>query len=138
MPRGLPAFRATWRFRFGLHRSLEFMLKVLLSRRVLFAALCVGMTGAPGAVDAADAAAGRAKAQMCGVCHGPIGMSATPDAPNLAGQPEIYLSSQLRAYRSGERRHEVMTVVAKALSDDEIANLAAWFSSIRVEAKAPN
>jgi cytochrome c553 len=114
------------------------MPKLLISRRLLLAALCVGMTGAPDIVDAADAAAGRAKAQTCGVCHGPIGISTAPDAPNLAGQPEIYLSSQLRAFRSGERRHEVMTVIAKPLTDDEIASLAAWFSSIRVEAKAPN
>ena len=72
------------------------------------------------------------------MCHGTIGISTLPDAPNLAGQPEIYLSSQLRAYRSGERRHEVMTLIAKPLSDDDIANLAAWFSSVRIEAKAPN
>jgi len=87
---------------------------------------------------AAAAAAGRTKAQMCSVCHGAIGISTVPDAPNLAGQPEIYLSNQLRAYRSGERRHEVMAVIAKPLSDDDIANLAAWFSSVRIEAKAPN
>jgi len=87
---------------------------------------------------AADAAAGRQKAQACAVCHGPLGLSATPDAPNLAGQPAIYLASQLRAYRGGSRKHEVMTVMAKPLSDDDIANLAAWFSSVRVEARAPD
>ncbi len=75
---------------------------------------------------------------MCSVCHGANGISTLPDAPNLAGQPEIYLVNQLRAYRSGERRHEVMSVVAKPLSDDDIASLAAWFSSIRIEAKPAN
>jgi cytochrome c553 len=60
-----------------------------------------------------------------------------PDAPNLAGQPVIYLAAQLRAYRSGARKHEVMAVMAKPLSDDDIQNLAAWFASIRVEASAP-
>jgi cytochrome c553 len=44
---------------------------------------------------------------------------------------------QLRAYRSGERRHEIMAVIAKPLTDTDIADLAAWFSSIKVEAKAP-
>jgi cytochrome c553 len=114
------------------------MLKRLPSARALFVSLFLGMTAGPGAVHAADAAAGKAKAQMCAVCHGTIGISTAPDAPNLAGQSEIYLSNQLRAYRSGERRHEVMSVIAKPLTDDEIASLAAWFSSIRIEAKAPN
>ena len=114
------------------------MPKRLLSAKVLFVSLCFATTGVPVGADAADSAAGRAKAQMCAVCHGPIGISTTPDAPNLAGQPEIYLSNQLRAYRSGERRHEVMTVVAKPLTDDDIASLAAWFSSIRVDARTPN
>lgn len=85
--------------------------------------------------DAADAAAGRAKAQTCSVCHGPSGIAVAPDTPNLAGQPETYLVRQLRAFRAGERRHEVMNVIAKPLTDDDIANLAAWFSSFAVEAK---
>ncbi|MEO5784075.1 MAG: cytochrome c [Casimicrobiaceae bacterium] len=89
------------------------------------------------AVVAADAVAGRAKAQACAVCHGPLGLSTQPDAPNLAGQPAVFLSSQLRAYRSGERRHEVMNIMAKPLSDDDIDNLAAWFSSVRIDAHAP-
>jgi cytochrome c553 len=86
---------------------------------------------------AGDAEAGRQKATACSVCHGPLGVSMRPDAPNLAGQPEIYLAIQLRAYRGGTRHHEIMSLIAKPLSDDEIVNLAAWFSSIRVEAQAP-
>ena len=86
----------------------------------------------------ADTVAGKAKAQPCSVCHGTTGISTLPDAPNLAGQPAIYLSNQLHAYRNGDRRHEVMSLVAKGLSDDEIADLAAWFSSIHIEAKLPN
>ena len=86
---------------------------------------------------AQDAAAGRAKAQACTVCHGPKGISTAPDAPNIAGQPAIYLSAQLRAYRSGARKHEVMAVMAKPLTDDDIQNLAAWYASIRIEATLP-
>jgi cytochrome c553 len=86
---------------------------------------------------AANAAAGRAKAQACAVCHGELGLSTQPEAPNLAGQPAVFLSTQLRAYRNGERRHEVMSIMAKSLSDDDIDNLAAWFSSVRIEAHAP-
>ncbi|MEP7101651.1 MAG: cytochrome c, partial [Burkholderiales bacterium] len=84
-----------------------------------------------------DIDAGRAKAQACAVCHGPLGVSVAPDAPNLAGQPAIYLSAQLRAYRSGARKHEVMAVMAKPLSDDDIAQLAVWFAAIRIEASSP-
>jgi cytochrome c553 len=85
-----------------------------------------------------DAALGRTKAQACAVCHGPLGVSVTPDAPHLAGQPAIYVAAQLRAYRSGERKHEVMAVMARPLSNDDIQHLAAWFASIRVVAKAPD
>lgn len=84
-----------------------------------------------------DANTGRLKAQACAVCHGPLGLSVTPDAPNLAGQPALYTATQLRAYRSGARKHEVMAVMAKPLTDDDIAQLAAWFASIRVDAQSP-
>ena len=84
---------------------------------------------------AGDAAAGRQKAQACAVCHGPSGLSTTPDAPHLAGQPEIYLAAQLRAYRGGKRTHEVMSLMAKPLTDADIDNLAAWFSSIPIEVR---
>jgi cytochrome c553 len=86
---------------------------------------------------AQDAEAGRAKAAACAVCHGQLGLSVTPDAPNLAGQPALYLAAQLRAYRSGARKHEVMTLMAKPLGDADITNLAAWFGSIKVEAREP-
>lgn len=89
------------------------------------------------AAHAQDAALGRQKATACAVCHGPLGISVTPDAPNLAGQPALYVAAQLRAYRGGTRKHEVMAVLAKTLTDDEISHLAAWFASIRVEAQAP-
>ena len=86
---------------------------------------------------AADNSPGRAKAQACAVCHGPLGISVSPDAPNIAGQPAIYLSAQLKAYRGGERKHEVMSLMAKPLSDEDIASLATWFASIRIEAQPP-
>jgi cytochrome c553 len=101
----------------------------------LAAAIALGL--APGALAAADPQAGRSKAAVCVVCHGQSGISTAPDAPHLAGQPAIYLEAQLESYRSGKRRHEVMNVVAKPLSDADIADLAAWFASIRIEATAP-
>ncbi|WP_349744647.1 c-type cytochrome [Roseateles cavernae] len=102
-------------------------------RSLLFIALLAALPAG-----AQDIAAGRAKAQACAVCHGPLGLSSQPDAPHLAGQSAIYLSGQLKAYRSGARPHEVMAVMAKPLSDTDIANLAAWYAAIRIEAHAPN
>ena len=55
----------------------------------------------------------------------------------LAGQPSAYLEEQLRNYRSGKRSHEVMGVIAKALSDKDIDDLAAWFSAIQIEGTLP-
>ena len=95
------------------------------------------LLGVASAAHPRDAEAGRSKAQTCAVCHGQNGISTTPDAPHLAGQPVIYLVAQLRAYRGGTRAHEVMGLMAKPLSDDDISNLATWFNSIRVEAQLP-
>ena len=78
-----------------------------------------------------------AAAQMCGTCHGANGIATAPDAPNLAGQSAIYTGAQLKAYRSGLRKHEVMNVVAKPLSDADIDTLSAWYASIKIEVKAP-
>jgi len=98
-------------------------------------ALCGAALG--GAAQADDISAGRVKAQACAVCHGALGVSTHPQAPNLAGQPAEYLRAQLRAYRSGARQNEMMTLMAKPLSNDDIDQLAAWFSALRIEATAP-
>ena len=101
------------------------------------ASVLAALLVAPGAQAAGEIEAGRNKAQACAVCHGQLGLSVTPDAPHLAGQPAIYLAAQLKAYRSGKRAHEVMGVMAKPLSDDDIALLAAWYAAIKVEVQAP-
>jgi cytochrome c553 len=85
----------------------------------------------------ADAAAGRTKAAICTTCHGPDGLSRLPNAPHLAGQPELYLTEQLKAYRAEMRKDPMMTVIAKPLSDQDIADLAAWYNSIKVTATLP-
>ncbi|WAC27320.1 c-type cytochrome [Ancylobacter sp. SL191] len=82
---------------------------------------------------AQDAKAGRAKASaQCAVCHGANGLSQHPEAPNLAGQVEMYLMKSLEDFRAGRRSNEMMTVVSKDLTDADIANLAAWYASIRI------
>jgi cytochrome c553 len=80
---------------------------------------------------AADIAAGKSRAAQCAACHGADGHAVMPQTPNLAGQDEDYLAEQLKAFRSGERQNETMSVIAKPLSDAEIDNLAAYFHSLK-------
>ena len=86
---------------------------------------------------AADAAAGRAKAKTCQACHGIDGVSKQAHVPHIAGESEIYLVKQLKAFRDGERKDPQMSIMAKPLSDEDIANLAAWYSSIKITVTVP-
>lgn len=106
-------------------------------RRVAALAAAVCALGAvPWAVHAqGPAGAQPAKLGMCVTCHGEQGLSQLPDAPNLAGQPEIYLREQLRAYRSGKRVNETMNVIAKSLTDAEITELAGWYAGHEIQVK---
>lgn len=92
---------------------------------------------APGPAQAGDARAGRQKLTTCQGCHGLDGLSKNPEAPNLAGQVESYLTRSLEAYRSGERKNESMNIVAKDLSDEDIADVAAYYASIQVDVLPP-
>ncbi len=66
------------------------------------------------------------------VCHGIDGIAKIAEAPNLAGQNERYLTEQLGAFKAGVRRNEMMSIVIQPLSDDDIANLAAYYSAIEI------
>ncbi len=72
----------------------------------------------------------------CAGCHGSDGVSASPVWPNLAGQNDKYLASQLRAYRSGERVNALMSGQANNLSDGQIDALAAHYSALPPAAAA--
>lgn len=83
-----------------------------------------------------DVKRGQIKAQqVCAACHGVKGISTLPTAPNLAGQPQAYLVEQMKQYRSGKRVNEMMTLISKPLSDQEILDTAAWYASIQIEVK---
>jgi cytochrome c553 len=87
---------------------------------------------------AGDAAAGRAKARAaCQTCHGENGSATLAGVPNLSGQQKEYLVEQLRAYRSGSRRNEQMSIIAKPLTDSDIDNVAEWYSSMKVTVEMP-
>jgi cytochrome c553 len=75
---------------------------------------------------AGDAATGKSKAASCTGCHGPVGISNNPMWPNLAGQQEAYLVKQLKSFRDGIREDPM----AKPLSDTDIENLAAYYSTL--------
>ena len=82
---------------------------------------------------AGDAAAGEAKSATCAACHGPKGISPNPIWPNLAGQKDAYLVKQIKAFRDGGRTDPSMAPMAAALSDEDIANLAAYYSAMKCE-----
>ena len=79
---------------------------------------------------AGDAAAGKAKAAACAACHGAEGVSPMDIWPNLAGQKAGYLVNQLKAFRDGGRKNAMMSPMAAGLTDEDIDNLAAYFSSL--------
>ncbi|MEM8957507.1 MAG: c-type cytochrome [Pseudomonadota bacterium] len=84
-----------------------------------------------------DPDAGRAKAGQCRTCHGLDGFARIPIAPHIGGEPEGYLRGQLTAFRDGVRVHEMMSVVAKGLSDQDIADLGAWYGAHTATASLP-
>lgn len=78
-----------------------------------------------------DAAAGKAKSGTCAACHGSAGVSAVPMYPNLAGQKEMYLVKQLKAFKDGSRKDPTMGAMTKPLSDADIKNISAYYASLK-------
>lgn len=99
-------------------------------KKLTLAVTAMVMMTAP-AFAGGDAAKGKAKAAMCAACHGAAGISAIPMYPNLAGQKEAYLAKQLKDFKSGARKDPVMAPMAMPLSDDDVANLSAYFASLK-------
>jgi cytochrome c553 len=95
--------------------------------------LAIASTTINPALAKGDAAAGKAKAAICGACHGMTGTSPNDLWPNLAGQKQGYLAKQIKAFRDGDRKEAMMSPMAAGLSDDDIDNLAAYFSSQKAE-----
>ncbi len=80
---------------------------------------------------AGDAAAGKAKAATCAGCHGANGISAVPTYPNLAGQKDAYLVKQMKAFKDNSRKDPTMNAMAAALSDADMANIAAYYAGMK-------
>ena len=102
-------------------------------KKILVATLACALMGAWGsALAAGDAAAGKAKSAACAGCHGPDGNATVPMYPKIAGQNAQYLESSMKAYKAGERtggQAASMKPMVAALSDQDIANLAAFYAS---------
>ena len=100
-------------------RYRQFLLSVIVAFGVIFPA------------HAADVAAGKTKALfVCSDCHGVADVSVVENFPNLAGQKEKYLVKQLMAFRAGQRKSQEMNLIARQLSDADIANVAAFFAGL--------
>jgi cytochrome c553 len=97
------------------------------------ALLLVAMpTGAQTAAPAGDPQKGAAKVQMCQGCHGIVGWrTAYPEVyrvPKIAGQHPAYIVAALKSYKAGQRSHPSMDAIAASLSDQDMADIAAYYS----------
>jgi len=97
--------------------------------------LGLALAAACGAASAAEAPKAPPKAVQCAACHGPNGIGTGPAFPNLAGQKADYLVKALRDFRSGKRQDEVMSVMAKGLTSEEIDELAQYYEALGQQPK---
>lgn len=100
-------------------------------KRTLLAVGIVALFGIAGtAMAGGDAGAGKAKAAACGGCHGANGEGKKPNPP-LAGLTEGKIVAALKDYKSGKRANPLMKTFASKLSDDDMANLGAYYASLK-------
>ena len=100
------------------------MIKKLITASAIALFMGSGVAWAEG-----DATAGKAKADVCSGCHGAAGMG-DENNPALAGLDAAYQVEQLAAYKSGDREHAMMQMFASQLSDEDMADLAAYYSTL--------
>ena len=96
---------------------------------LVFVSALLAATVANSGLAQGDAAAGQAKSALCATCHGADGNSALAVNPKLAGQNASYLMKQLMDYKSGARVNPTMSAMVASLTDQDIADIAAWYSS---------
>ena len=101
------------------------MKTMLRSLAILLSVVLIPVT-----TQAGDAAAGAKKTTTCIACHGKDGISIAPNYPNLACQKDKYLVKAIKAYKSGARNDPMMKPMVGSLSDADIENLAAFFSTL--------
>ena len=99
-----------------------------LSRSFLISAATVLVLGFSGPVLAGDPDRGKEKSLSCQACHGADGNSPVPMFPIIAGQHQDYLLHSMRSYRTGERTNPIMVAIVQPLSDQDLEDLAAYYS----------
>ena len=99
-------------------------------KKILTLAIALLTLGLASTAMAGDVTAGQTKSAACVACHGADGIAVTPLTPNLKGQKEDYLVVAAAAYRDGDRSNDLMKMFAMSLTDTDIENLAAYFSSL--------
>jgi cytochrome c553 len=92
-------------------------------------AAAIAFASVPALAEKGDAEVGHKKSTPCQACHGPNGVSVSPAFPNLAGQHADYLRTALRHYKEGKRKNPIMAAQVANLSERDIEDLAAYFSS---------
>ena len=104
-------------------RDMKFLSHLAVTSLILFLMVLPATSAAKG-----NANAGSEKAANCEACHGKNGQSLDPNYPNLAGQHQSYLVKALSDYRSGKRSNAIMASFASQLSNQDIQDLAKWYS----------
>lgn len=87
---------------------------------------------------AADLENGRSLSRSCSSCHGKLGIARDPEVPHLAGQSARYIEKSLMDFQKGERQDRRMSLIVNNLSEEDIKDLAAWFSSLEISVVDPN
>ncbi len=101
----------------------------MLKKLLIIAAAASFLNGNASA--AGDAQAGKSKAAVCVACHGAEGVSSLAINPNLAGQVPGYIATQLAAFKSGERENAIMSTQVTNLTDEDMADLDAYYASVK-------
>jgi cytochrome c553 len=101
----------------------------MTAKLVAAVAMAVTLVWTATSLAAGSKEAGQAKAATCAACHGMDGTSVNPEWPNLAGQHESYILKQLNAFHGGQRQNPLMSPMALVLSEQDMADLAAYFSA---------
>jgi cytochrome c553 len=103
----------------------------MTKRKWVLAAVLCGSVFSAGAASPGNAEKGAAKAVVCSACHGANGNSANPEWPSLAGLGADYIAAQLSNFKDGKRANPVMMPNAMALSAEDMADLGAYFNSLK-------
>lgn len=93
--------------------------------------LFIGVLFTAFSVNAADIEAGKTKSAICVSCHGANGISPNDLWPNLAGQKEGYLVAQIKAFRDDVRVNAMMKPMVANLTDQDVADIAAFYASLK-------